>query len=162
MKLSFRLLLSGLLCLAAATLAADRPNFSGSYTLTGGKGSLKFEKGIVHTLDVMQTETSIKVNEVKGGRSNVNSYPLDGQEGYYISPGGLTGTCKGQFKQKYLLLESTIASRPKTNGPAVQIHTKQKWELSPDLKTLRIHIDVDSPQSPINIIEPWTEIYTRN
>jgi hypothetical protein len=91
-----------------------------------------------------------------------NSYPLNGQEGAYVSPGGVRGTCKGQFRKNYLILESVVTTRPQASGPAVQIHTKQKWESSPDLKTLNIHVDVDSPQSPINLVEPWTEIYTRN
>ena len=123
---------------------------------------MKFEKGTVKTLSVLQTETSIDVTESEGGHRNANSFSLNGQEGAYVSPGGVKGTCKGQFKKNYLILESVVASRPQANGPAVQIHTKQKWELSPDLKTLNIHVDVDSPQSPINLVEPWIEIYARN
>lgn len=116
----------------------------------------------MQTLSVVQTETLIEVTEAENGRTSANSYPLDGKENVYTSPGGMKGTCKGQRKKNYLILESFVTSRPQTNGPAVQIHTKQKWELSPDLKTLRIHTDVDSPQSPISVVEPWTDIYTRD
>jgi hypothetical protein len=150
------------LCLAATTFAADTLNLSGSYTLTGSKGSMKFQKGKVKTLSVVQTEMSIEVTESEGGRRNVNSYPINGREGTFVSPGGIKGTCKGQFKKNYLILESFVTTHPQTNGRAVQIHTRQKWELSPDHKTLNIRFDVDSPQSPIDVVEPWTEIYTRN
>jgi hypothetical protein len=162
MRIPIRSLPCIFLCLAAATFAADRPNFSGAYTQTGSKGSTRFEKGNATTLNVVQTEMSIEVTESEGGRRATNSYPLGGQEGAFVSPGGAKGTCKGQFKKNYLILESVATSHPQANGPAVQIHTKQKWELSPDLKTLSVRFDVDSPQSPINVVEPWTEIYTRN
>ena len=162
MRIPIRPLVCILLCSEAATFAADRPDFSGAYTLTASKGSMKFEKGNVKTLSVAQTETSIEVTESEGGRRTTNSYPLNGKESAYVSPGSVKGTCKGRFKKNYLILESVATTHPQANGPAVQIHTKQKWELSPDLKTLNIHVDVDSPQSPINVVEPWTEIYTRN
>jgi hypothetical protein len=116
----------------------------------------------VRTLSVVQSETSIEVTEAENGRTSTNSYPLDGKENVYTSPVGMKGTCKGQQKKNSLVLESFVTSRPQSNGPAVQIHTKQKWELSPDLKTLRIHTDVDSPQSPISLVEPWTDTYTRD
>jgi hypothetical protein len=162
MKIVLRSFVCIFLYLAAATFAADTLNFSGSYTLTGSKGSMRFEKGNVKTLSVVQTETSIEVTESEGGRRNANIYPLNAQEGTFLSPGGIKGTCTGQFKKNFLILESVVTTRRQANGPAVQIHTKQKWESSPDHKTLTIRFDVDSPQSPINLVEPWTEIYTRN
>ncbi len=70
--------------------------------------------------------------------------------------------CKGQFKKNYLFLESVVTVRQGAGAPATQLHTTQRWELSADLKTLSIHVDVNSPQSPINLFEPWTEIYTRD
>lgn len=150
------------LCAAATICAADRTNFSGSYTLTPRKEPRKSEQETVKTLTVVQTESSIEVTEVEGGRSSTYHYPLSGQDGIYITPTGLRGTCKAKLKKNDLILESFVTTRPDPNGPPVQIHTKQKWELSADLKTLRIHVEVDSPQSPISIVEPWTDTYTRN
>ena len=153
--------LCGPLC-GGTIYAADRIDFSGSYSLTPSKKSGNTSKESLKTLTVVQSENSIGITEVEDGRTNTYQYPLDGREGVYVSPGGVKGTCKGQLKKNYLVLDSLVTTRLQNNGPAVQIHTKQKWELSPDLKTLKIHVDVDSPQSPIILLEPWTEIYTRN
>jgi len=162
MKFLLGSLLCVFLCLAATILAADRLTFSGSYTLTASSGITKPEKGTVQTLDVVQNETSISVTVSISGHPTANNYPLNGQEGAYTSPSGDKGTCKGQFKRNHLVLESVVTARPETNGPLVQIHTKQRWEFSPDGKKLTIHVNVDSPQSAINAIEPWIEIYARN
>jgi hypothetical protein len=162
MKLSVRLFLCAALCAAATSYAADRTNFAGSYTLTPRKESRKSEKETVKTLTVIQTESAIDVTEVEGERTKTYRYPLTGQDGTYVSPTGIRGTCKGKLRKNDLILESFVTTRPDPNGPPIQIHTKQKWELSPDLKTLRIHVEVDSPQSPINLVDPWTDVYTRN
>jgi hypothetical protein len=159
MKSQVRLFLFVALFAAATIHAADGVSFSGSYTLTPPK---KSEKEAVKTLTVVQTESSIEITEVEGGHSTTYHYPLDGQDGVYVTPAGPKGTCRGKLRKKELVLESFVTARPDPKGPLVQLHTKEKWELSSDLKTLRIHVEVDSPQSPINIVDPWTEIYTRN
>jgi hypothetical protein len=158
MKRAVRLLLYGSLCLAATISAADRFSFSGSYTLTGTEGP-RFEKGTVKKLRVVQTDASIEVTQTIDGHPYTNVYPFDGKEGIYVSPAGAKGTCKAQSKKNYLILESVVTTRPDVNDPLVQIHTKQKWEVSRDLKTLTIRFAVDSPQSALNFIEPWTDIY---
>jgi len=147
--------------LAATVSAADRSSFSGSYTLTGTEGP-KFEKGTVQRLRVFQTDASIEVTQTIDGHTYTNAYPFDGKEGVYVNSAGAKGTCKGQSKRNYLILESVVTTRPDVNGPLVQIHTKQKWELSHDGKTLTIRFSVDSPQSALNFIEPWTDIYKRD
>jgi hypothetical protein len=149
------------LLFAAGISAADKPDFSGSYTLTGVSGP-RYEKGTIQKLRVVQTGTSIEVTQTISGNPNVNTYPFSDKEGVYVSPGGAKGTCKAQSKKNELILESVVTTRPDVTSPIVQIHTKQKWQLSRDLKTLTIRNTVDSPQSAINIIEPWTEIYTRD
>ena len=152
------------LLIASTTLAADRPDFSGSYTLAAGKGD---KKGEVWTLQVTQTESAINVTRVAGGHQNINKFPLDGSEAPYTSPGGPTGTCKGQFKGRNVILDTFITTRPQPNGPAVQMHTRERWELSKDSKTLTIRNNVDFPQyssllNGFQVVKPWTEIYTRN
>ena len=157
-----RLLSCAALCAAATVPAADRIDFSGSYTLTPSKKSGNTSKEPLKTITVAQSENSIGITEVEDGRTNTYQYPLNGHEGAYVSPGGLKGTCRGQFRKNSLILESVVTAHPQAGGPAIQIHTKQKWELSSDLRTLTVRVDIDSPQSPINVVEPWTEIYTRN
>jgi hypothetical protein len=146
-------------------VAAERPSFSGSYTLKSGRGDSKSSKGTVWTLSVIQTDVAIEVTRVMDGQKNVNRYSLDGTEAAYTSPGGVPGKCKGEFKGKNLILESVVPTHPLPNGPAVDVHTRERWELSSDSKKLTIRNDVDVPQIPLNgyrVIEPWTEIYIRN
>jgi hypothetical protein len=162
MKSPALLVLGAVLCVPATLGAAERTNFTGSYTLTPHKDSRKSEKESVKALTVVQTEKYIEVTEQEAGRKNTYHYPLSGPDGSYMTPTGLQGTCRGKLRKNDLILESFVTARPDPNGPLVQVHTKQKWELSTDLRTLRIHVDVDSPQSPIQIVDPWIDTYTRN
>jgi hypothetical protein len=118
-----------LLCVTAyATVCAtDSTDFSGTYTLAPRKESAKSQKQIVKTLTVVQTDSSIEVREVEAGRTNTNRYPLGDQQGSYVSPGGLEGTCKRKLGKKSLILESFVNARLDPKGPPVQIHTKQKY-----------------------------------
>lgn len=88
------------------------------------------------------------------GKQITNKFPLHGTESIYISSGGIQGKCKGQIKGKSLTLESVVTA-------SVTLHTKERWELSQDLKKLTIRTDVENPQLPISVIDPWSEIYTR-
>ncbi len=161
MKLSIRPLLCVFLCLAATISAADKPDFSGTYTLTGSEGP-RYDKATVQKLRVVRTGASIEVTETINGQPITNTYPFDGKEGPYVSLGGAKGTCKAQAKRDSLILDSVVTTRLDVNDPLIQMHTKQKWELSRDLKTLTIRVTIDSPQSALNVIEPWTGIYKRD
>lgn len=144
--------------------AAARPDFSGSYTLTGSKGAFK-AKGASWSIRVVQTEATIEILKTMDGKEDLNTFQLDGSESVFTSSGGQKGTGKAQFKGKTLILETFITTRPQPNGPAVQIHTRERWELSADSKTLTIRSDVDFPNPGLGgfqVIEPWSEIYKRN
>ena len=151
--------------IVSSGVAANSPDFSGSYVLTGGKGNFDAKKAKGWTLHVVQTATAVEVSKVADGSENKNVFPLDGTAGPCVSSGGVAGTCKGQLKGKELNLESLFAPRAGGNSPSVAILTKERWQLSSDLKTLTIRFDVDSPNSPVagfQVIQPWSEIYTRN
>lgn len=150
------------LCAVTAVYAAESSDFSGSYSLVPTKESQKSGEKTVRTLAVVQSEHSIDVTAVENGRTTTYHCPLDGQDGVYISSTGIKGRCKAKLGRKDLVLETFVTTVPVPNGPPIQMHTKEKWKLSADLKTLRIHVDVDSPQSPINIVDPWTDTYSRN
>lgn len=167
MKLPFQLFLIALLLLAASIAAAEKTDFSGSYTLTkikGGEFGFGPKKGTVWSLEVVQTATGIEVTKVRNGRRFVNTFSLDGTEGIYNDPSGNTGKCKGHFKGRYLYLDSFVIFRTK-GGPTIQSHTIERWELSADLKTLTIQTDVETVYNeqiiPSNI-QPWSEAYARN
>lgn len=150
------------LLVSVSMAESETPNFSGSFTLTGRKGA-QARNGEASTLQVSQTESEIEITRVTGGHQNANSCPLNGGERRYTSPGGAAGTCKARFKGRGLVLEILATTNPQHPGPVVQVHIRERWELSSDLKTLTIRSDVDYPGSPANRFTPvdWTEIYTR-
>jgi hypothetical protein len=157
--------IAALVLLTPSLGAADGQNFSGSYTLTGAKGDFDFGKDTVWTLSVVQTAAAIEVTRVMDGRASMNRFPLDGTESGYTSPTGVQGKCKGQLKGKNLILESVVVTYPARNRPGFDTRTRERWELSPNSKTLTIRNDVDYPGSSLeglHVTQPWTEIYTRN
>ena len=83
-----------------------------SDVLKGNKGSMKFEKGIVKTLGVFQTETSIGVTKAEGGRRQNNSFRLDRREGAVISPGGKKGANWRAGESERLLDVRTVTILP--------------------------------------------------
>ena len=160
------LALPALLALVSTVVAGDKRDFSGSYALKEKTGS-KAEKSKATSLRVTQTESGIEVTRIVDGRQNMNKFPLDRSEGTYVSVGGPAGTCKAQFKSKYLILDTFVATRPQPNGPVVQMHTRERWELSSDSKTLKIRTEVDFPQfsgtlNGFQVVAPRSDTYIRN
>jgi hypothetical protein len=151
-----------LLCCLTVASVAQGPDFSGSYTLTPPKHASKSTKATTYTLTAVQTANAIVVTRIADGKSTTNTFPLDGGEGIYHTENQTPGTCKGHFKGNELFLESTIVTRPLKDEPVVIIRTKEQWKLSPDLKTLKIHNEVENPRLPISIVDPWTDVYTRD
>jgi hypothetical protein len=159
------LILAALSVVIPEGIGADKPDFSGSYTLTGTKGRSKTKRATASLLQVVQTGVEIEVSRTFDGKAYLNRFKLDGTEAEYRSEGGVQGTSTARFKGKALIIDTQVTTRPQANGPAVQIHTKEQWTLSSDSKTLTIRSDVDFPNSGLGgfqIVEPWSEIYTRN
>ena len=142
--------------------AAETPDFSGSYTLTPAKHASKSVKDVIYTLTVVQTANAIVKLKVADGKPNTNTFPLDGGEAIYYTENQTKGICKGHFKGNQLCLDATVITRPLKDGPLVTIRFKERWQLSPDLKTLKVHGEVEAPLSPIPIVDPWTDVYARN
>jgi hypothetical protein len=130
-------------------MAADKANYSGKYLLQGRK-TVSGNK-IDSAIEVVQSDESIEITRVEQGSRTTNRYPLNGSEGDYTSPGGVAGKCKAQLKDKYLVLESVVTTRPQPNAPPVRIHTKERWQLSSDSKTLTVKSDVDFPDAPRDV-----------
>jgi hypothetical protein len=171
MRLFCPALLISIVLAAAATIPAIRAtdnaktDFSGAYTLTGAKGSFKMNKSSSWLLDVVQAEAEINITKTRDGKATANRFMLDGTEAPYVSSGGVKGTCTARWKGKTLVIDTNVAPRPQRGGPGVQIHTREQWTLSPDLKILTIRSDVDFPNSGLDgfqVVYPWSEIYTRN
>lgn len=171
MRLFCPLLVISIVLAAAGTIPAIRAadnakiDLSGAYTLTGAKGSFKMNRGASWRLDVVQAGAEINVTKTTDGKATANRFMLDGTEAPYVSEGGAKGTCTARWTGKTLVIDTYVASRPQRGGPEVRIHTREQWTLSPDLKTLTIRSDVDFPNSGLGgfqVVEPWSEIYTRN
>lgn len=152
---------------AFAVKAADvaKPDFSGVYTLTGAKGSFKMNKASRWIMEVVQTDIDVRITKTIDGRATTNRFLLDGTEAPFTSEGNAKGACSARFKGRALMLDTQVTTSPQRNGPDVQIHTKEQWTLSSDLKTLTLRSDVDFPKSGLGgfqLVEPWSEIYTRS
>jgi hypothetical protein len=135
-------------CFGENSLAADALNYTGKYSLLNRKSA---SGGTDQTLEVVQNENAIEVTMVAQGRRTTNRYPLNGSEGDYASPSGVPGKCKAQLKGKQLLLESTVVAHPQPTASPVRMHTRERWQLSADSKTLTIQTDVDFPDFPADI-----------
>lgn len=131
------------------TSASDKLNFSGKYVVDQEKKPPEGEK--TSTLEVIQNDDSIEITRVELGKKTVSHCPLNGSDGDYTSPGGISGKCKAQLKPKYLILESVVLARPQQAAVLLRVHTKGKWQLSTDAKTLTIKSDVDFPDVPTDI-----------
>ncbi|MGB7753962.1 MAG: hypothetical protein WCF88_20590 [Candidatus Acidiferrales bacterium] len=142
--------------------AAETPDFSGSYTLTPAKHVSKSVKEVIEALTVVQTVNAIVVTRITDGKPHTNTFPLDGGEGVCYTENHTKGTCKGHLKGNHLFLDAFVTTRPLKDGPLVTLHTKERWELSSDLKILKIHAEIENPELPIQIFDPWTDVYTRN
>jgi hypothetical protein len=143
----------------------DKPDFSGTYSKNSVKGALKAEKPASSVLQVAQTDTAFEVTKVIDGKASMNRFKLDGAETPYRAENGALGVATARLKGKTLMIDMQVTTRPQANGPAVQIHTKERWTLSSDLTTLTIRCDVDFPNSGLGgfqVVEPWSEVYTRS
>jgi hypothetical protein len=130
-------------------LAADKVSYSGKYSIQARKTASGSETDA--TLEVVQNADSIEITRVEQGKRTINRYPLNGSEGDYTSPGGVAGKCKGQLKDKYLMLESVVAARPQPKAPPMRIHTKERWQLSSHSKILTVKSEVDFPDAPRDV-----------
>ena len=142
--------------------AAGTTDFSGSYTLTAAKHASKSLKDVFETLTVVQTANAVEVTRMVDGKSISNKFPLDGKEGIYYTENQTRGTCKGHMKGNQLFLDATVTIRLLGDVPPVILYFEERWQLSPDPRTLKIHREVVAPLSPIGIEDPSTDLYTRN
>jgi hypothetical protein len=126
--------------------AAQKQDYSGQYLLELSKA--RRGSGTSQRLVVQQSDSAIEVTMIDGDKRITNRYSLNGSEGPYTSPGGVTGKCKGKFNRGNLVLESVVVTQPQAFAPPVSIHTKEQWNLSSDLRTLTVTSEVDFPGSP--------------
>jgi hypothetical protein len=143
--------------------AADAPDFSGTYTLKSAKGGDQPDAGEVWTLQITQTAAEIKIVTTIDGHPSTEIFPLSGSEETCRNADGADAKCSGQWKGKTLVLETIYTAHPTENGPDVEMHSRERLELSSDRKMLTIRTDTKAPQfSALEMSGATTEIYTRN
>jgi hypothetical protein len=166
MRSRTRLLFFAYFLLPVATAAVgDNPDYSGSYTLTGGNRRFEARKAAVVTLTVVQTLTEVEFTIVKDGQRTVNKVGLDGKEAVYNSLRGPIGKCKARIKRKTLTLDILWTGTTHIPGqPDIpsSFRSREVWELSADLKKLTIRGEDETLAPFMNRAPSWTEIYTRN
>jgi hypothetical protein len=149
----------------AITLAAATVDYSGAYAIQQ-KGGGKAQNSKSTLIRVTQTDANIEISRTEGDKKTVtNRLPLDGSEADYTSPNGVRGKGRAQLKGEDMLVEwlvvSSVADQP------VRLHTKERWRLSSDRRTLTIKSEVDFPDFTPSVTaaavpnNPWTETYQR-
>ncbi len=133
---------------AKQTLAADTTDYAGKYV--GEQSKRAQNSSAESTLQVVQNENAVEMTLAQSGKTTMSHCPFGGSEGDHTSPGGVSGKCKAQFKGKDLIIESVVVTHPQS-GSNVRLHTKERWQLSKNGKTLTIKSDVDFPDFPSGV-----------
>ena len=126
-------------------IAGEMPNYSGKYLQEQSKKEASTLPDSI--LEVTQTEDAVVITQEIYGKKVTAHCPFNGSDGDYTSPGGILGKCKARLDQKSLTVESfLIAHTP--SKETVRMHSKERWQLSKDGKTLTIRTDTDFPDFP--------------
>jgi hypothetical protein len=144
-------ILSIIILLSAYGFAADKPNFSGTWTLDKDK-SFSNPSGLEQTMTITHNGDQIKLEgKQKTARGEVDlneSYILDGKETDFTPPS--PPNAKGKRKAYWLpnakgvIVEDEITT-DSPNGAVTQQITR-KWLLSADGGTLTIDYYFDTPR----------------
>jgi hypothetical protein len=144
-------LLSLVTLLGVFSFAADKPNFSGTWTLDKDK-SFSNPPGLEQTMTITHNGDQIKLEgkqkTVRGEVDLNESYTLDGKQADFTPPN--PPNAKGKRKASWLpnnkgfLIEDEITS-DSPNGAVTQNITR-KWQLSTNGNTLTIDYYFDTPR----------------
>lgn len=140
------------LLLGVLGLAADKPNFSGTWVLDKDK-SFSNPPGLEQTMTITHNGDQIKLEgKQKTARGEVDlneSYTLDGKQTDFTPPN--PPNAKGKRKASWLpnnkgiLIEDEIVSTS-PEGQEVTQQITRKWQLSTDGSTLTIDYYFDGPR----------------
>jgi hypothetical protein len=84
----------------AIPTVADNPDFSGSYTLTGGDRRADAQKATVVTITVVQTPIDVEITKLKDGQKMVNRVTLDGKSGVFNNLQGPFWHLPGSYERQ--------------------------------------------------------------
>jgi hypothetical protein len=132
--------------LTATVPAQQVPDFSGAYVLksqlrSDSQGvpprSTMIVAGRVLTR-VVQDSASIEISFLSSGGPITCKYGLDGSETPDTEPDGTPSTVRAKIKGKKLIIQTSIKVRQGALK-GIPVERTEEWELSKDLKTLRIN-----------------------
>jgi len=154
------LLVATLCCISLTGFAPAHTDFTGvfsSYPQDTKKSDVN------ETLEVQQSETTLQVTQTVTGTTWTNIYSLDGTSGSYTTITRKTGKACATWHGKDLWIENFVAAS--MQGRTIRFHSTEKWRLSEDRQTLKIHSETDSPDVPTAVIDvalqPYTKTYKR-
>ena len=136
--------------IGCAALAADKPNFTGSWKLNNAKsdfgpmpqGPDKFERKVDHN------DPAMKVNTVQsmGGNERTTdvAFTIDGKE-HEVTMGQSTGKITANWKDAVL----EVVTKREVQGNAFT--STDKWTLSADGKLLTVDSAISTSQGEFNI-----------
>jgi hypothetical protein len=171
MRVVSRILLAVLLAtgfVSAATIVSaaaqtEHTDFSGAYKLKSVKGEDKPDRDDTWTVQITQSESEIKIVTTLNGHPSTEVFPLNGSESKCRNADGDDAKCTVSWNGKTLTLETIYTAHPTENSPDVEMHNRERLELSNDRKTLTIRTDQKARRYPyLQISEPATETYTRD
>lgn len=155
------LIFLGMLCVPLAASAANMPDFSGAYTLKSVKGEDKPGPGDALSLQIAQTADEIKLTTVTDGNPSTDIFPLT-QGGHCGGTIAENSKCTAQWTGKLLELETVYTAHPTENGPEIEMHTRERLQLSSDGKTLTVRTETKAPDYPALEMTPaTTEVYEK-
>lgn len=124
-----------LLLFASTAVAQENPNFSGTYALTALKGDHTAKTLPKNIMKVTQNGETLEIVEsFDDGKTLTRKYALNGGESKNLTSGGVPTTDKAEIKGKTLIIRSSCHL-----PTGVTVHETEKWDLSADSKTLKIH-----------------------
>jgi hypothetical protein len=128
---------------ALVALAADKPNFSGSWKINATKSELgqmpapeKFERTIEHKDPSMKVSTVQAMNGNE--RSSTMEYTINGQE-------QTVKTGMGEAKVTPVWKDSTLEVAIKRDFQGNEMKSVELWTLSADGKTLNVAFQLSGP-----------------
>lgn len=138
MKISRNILI--FLFIATTTFAQnEKPDFSGRYLLKPAKVGKHDPPPTPRYLRVTQTEQTLEAAYTGDKHPMTNRYQLDGTISMNQTSGGMPSKDRARLRGKSLVIESLVVSA------GVELHFKQKWQLSHDSQTLTIHMHCEAP-----------------
>jgi hypothetical protein len=147
---------SFLLVVTVSLLAEDAADFSGVYNLVSFSSDHAAKNVPKRTLKLVQDGNSLEIEQVLDGNKGIcSSYELDGSESQNATWDGDPTVDKAVIKGKNLVIQS---SHQLPSG--ILVRETQKWELSSDRKTLKVHRQKRVAEMPTQN-ETTIEMYAR-